>query len=107
VDVRSLFVLVARAEGVSTLLLFFVAMPLKYGAGMPHATQGPGWLHGALFLTYLVALLAVTVRERWGLGTTLLGFVVAFLPFGTFWFERHLPHPAGPVGDDEATARGR
>ena len=31
-------------EGVSTLILFFVAMPLKYLAGMPEAVKVAGFL---------------------------------------------------------------
>ena len=89
-DLRALFLFIARAEGVSTLLLFFLAMPLKYGAGMTHATQVPGWLHGVLFIAYVAALAAIGLRERWSIARLAVGFVVAFVPFGTFWFERRL-----------------
>lgn len=85
-----LFFAIARAEGLSLLALFFVAMPLKYGAGMPLATTWTGWAHGVLFVAYVVALAAAAFQARWSLGRTALGFVCASVPFGTFWFERQV-----------------
>ena len=40
----------AIIEGVSTLVLFGIAMPLKYFAGLPLAVRIVGSLHGALFV---------------------------------------------------------
>ena len=42
-------------EGVSTLLLFFIAMPLKYIAGMPMAVTVAGSIHGGLFTILVIA----------------------------------------------------
>lgn len=92
-DVRRAFVAVARAEGISTLALFFVAMPLKYGLGWEHATMVPGWLHGVLFVAYVGLLGLAGLSGRWPLLTLAVGFVAAFVPFGTFWFEGRLPAP--------------
>ena len=89
-DARRIFVLVARAEGVSTLLLFFFAVPLKYGAGVAHATQGPGMLHGLLFVAYVGCLAWVATVEGWGLRRSAVGLLASFFPFGTFWFETQL-----------------
>ncbi|TVQ86191.1 MAG: DUF3817 domain-containing protein [Deltaproteobacteria bacterium] len=84
------FLWVARAEGVSLLLLFGLAMPLKYGAGIPELVQPIGMAHGALFMVYLIALWHTGRVERWGALRYLLGFVASLLPFGTFIFERRL-----------------
>ena len=35
-------------EGISTLVLFLVAMPLKYVLGYPMAVTYVGWVHGVL-----------------------------------------------------------
>ncbi|MEP7128906.1 MAG: DUF3817 domain-containing protein, partial [Chitinophagales bacterium] len=43
-------------EGISFLVLLFIAMPLKYFADIPEAVKYTGWLHGLLFILYLVAL---------------------------------------------------
>jgi integral membrane protein len=47
---------VALLEGVSYLLLLFVAMPLKYFWEMPLAVRIVGSLHGMLFIVFLAAL---------------------------------------------------
>lgn len=79
-----LFRTVALAEGVSTLALFLVAMPLKYVFEQPGLIRPVGWAHGVLFLTYLVAM----VPGLWGRQAGLLGwlrtFIAALFPFGTF-----------------------
>lgn len=79
-----LFRLVALAEGVSTISLFFIAMPLKYWFGEPGLIRPVGMAHGMLFLAYLVAM----VPGLWGRGVGLAGwlrtFLAAFVPLGTF-----------------------
>ena len=47
--------LLGHVEGVSTLLLFGVAMPLKYVYGMPLAVSIAGSLHGLLFVGLVLA----------------------------------------------------
>lgn len=84
------FVWIARAEGLSLIALFFVAMPLKYGAGILEPVKYVGWIHGLLFILYVAALLSVSVLERWSLTRTAAGFVASVLPFGTFVFERQI-----------------
>lgn len=77
-------------EGVSTLILFFVAMPLKYAAGMPMAVTIVGSVHGALFTLLVMAfavghqLVPLPGRLVW------LGVGAAIIPFGPFWLEPKL-----------------
>ena len=73
---------VALIEAVSFLLLLGVAMPLKYAAGMPMAVKVAGWIHGALFITFVVALVRTVRAARWPAGRTATIFVGALLPFG-------------------------
>jgi len=81
---------VSRIEGVSTLVLFGIAMPLKYFAGMPRAVTVVGSIHGALFVG-LVAMFVVAVgRVPISLRVALTGMLAAVFPFGPFWFDRHL-----------------
>ena len=81
------FLWVARAEGVSLLLLFGLAMPLKYVFGVPELVKPVGMAHGALFVVYLLALWHVVRVERWGITRLFLGGLASLLPFGTFVFE--------------------
>jgi integral membrane protein len=87
---RSVFVWIARAEGLSLLLLFGVAMPLKYGMGWSEATWWPGLAHGLLFLAYVAALSVLARAESWPRAQVGVAFVASLLPFGTFLFERRL-----------------
>jgi len=82
----------ARAEGVSLLLLFGVYMPLKHAAGIVlDGGQGWfGWAHGVLQLVYLAALVVTARVHGWGMLRQVQGFVASLLPLGTFWFERRV-----------------
>lgn len=77
-------------EGISALLLFFVAMPLKYGFGMPEAVRVVGMAHGLLFVAFGLLLLYHAMEARWSILRVALALVVVSLPFGAFWFERDL-----------------
>lgn len=80
------FRIVAFWEGISYLLLLFIAMPLKYGFGVDMAVRVVGTAHGVLFLAYCVTL-ALAAR-RLGARLSLLAFVLSLVPAGTFWLER-------------------
>jgi integral membrane protein len=82
--------LTALVEGVSFLVLLFVAMPLKYFAGMPAAVKMAGWVHGVLFIAFVAALLWTMVVARWRLSRGALVFVAALLPFGPFVVDRRV-----------------
>lgn len=86
------FAWLARAEGLSLLLLFGLYMPLKHGAGivLDGGEGWFGWMHGVLQLLYLVALVVTARVHEWGVARQVLGFVASLLPFGTFLFERRV-----------------
>ncbi len=48
---------IAFAEGVSFLILLFIAMPLKYIWGQPSAVKNFGTVHGLLFILYILYVL--------------------------------------------------
>ncbi len=81
---------ISIVEGISAILLYFVAMPLKYIAHIPEAVRVVGTLHGLLFLVFLICLLRVWMADKWPLSKVILGFVAGNVPFGAFWFERRL-----------------
>ena len=71
------------SEGVSFILLL-MAMPLKYMYGHPEYVKVIGWIHGLLFILYVVALLQVRRSNNWTLAKSFIAFVASLLPFGTF-----------------------
>jgi len=81
---------VALAEGVSYLLLLFVAMPLKYVWAMPQAVRIVGMVHGLLFILFGAALLLAWLDRRWALGRATLVFLSSLVPFGTFVMDQSL-----------------
>jgi integral membrane protein len=77
-------------EGISLLVLLFVAMPLKYIWNEPGAVKVVGWLHGALFVLFMLLVLRVYDQKGWPFKKLIYAVVAAFLPFGTFVFDRQL-----------------
>lgn len=82
------FRLLGILEGTSLLTLLFIAMPAKRIFGEPALVKHVGLAHGILFLMYIYTLFTVAVDLRWSIRRSFLAFVVASIPFGTFWFER-------------------
>ncbi|HEY0157797.1 MAG TPA: DUF3817 domain-containing protein [Thermoanaerobaculia bacterium] len=80
----------AVVEGISTLVLFGIAMPLKYFAGMPLAVRLVGSLHGALFVALVLMLLVAVRRVPISLGLAAAGIAAAIVPGGPFLLDRHL-----------------
>lgn len=81
---------VALLEGLSFILLLFVAMPLKYLAGLPLAVRVVGLAHGLLFVLFLFALMEVAIASRWSLVRVVGAFVSSLVPFGTFVLDARL-----------------
>lgn len=81
---------VAVMEGISFLVLLFIAMPLKYMADWPWAVKYVGWAHGLLFMAYMVLLLQCAVELNWKFKRIAWAFVASLLPFGTFVLDKQL-----------------
>lgn len=79
-----------RIEGISTLVLFGIAMPLKYMADLPVAVRIAGSVHGLLFVCLVVMLLMAIRRIPISKSMAFVGVVAAVVPFGPFVFDRWL-----------------
>lgn len=86
----SIFRKIAVAEGISYLLLLFVAMPLKYFANLPLAVKYTGWAHGLLFVLYAVFLVMAWQEQKWKFGKAVLIFLASLLPFAPFVVDKKL-----------------
>ena len=86
---------IAFIEGTSFLLLLGVAMPLKYFAGLPTAVTAVGWIHGLLFVLYLIAVAEVSVVRRWSRERVLGALAAGVIPFGTFVLDARLRREEG------------
>ncbi len=75
-------------EGLSFLILLFVAMPIKYMAGNPEYVKMMGPIHGFLFIGYVFFANFIAGELNWPLKVRIYSFFAAVLPFGTFIFEK-------------------
>jgi integral membrane protein len=82
--------LLSMCEGISTLALFGIAMPLKYFAEMPMAVRIVGSIHGFLFVCLAVMFLLAIQKVPMPRGLALAGMVAAIFPFGPFLIDRRL-----------------
>ena len=81
---------IAIFEGISFLVLLFIAMPLKYFAGYPEAVLMVGWIHGLLFILYMIAGLDIRKAHQWKSRKVVIAIIAAFIPFGPFLLDNYI-----------------
>ena len=85
-----IFQQVALWEAISTVLLFFVAMPLKYIGGIPEAVRVAGSIHGFLVVLFVVLLIACWQTYNWKIGRVVKYSFLSLIPIVSFWVEKDL-----------------
>ncbi len=81
--------LIGFLEGISLLILVFIAVPMKYFFQNPSISISLGPIHGALFLLFIINTLSVGVEYNWKFKTTTWKIILAcFIPFGTFYIDK-------------------
>jgi integral membrane protein len=82
--------IIGYLEGISLLILLFIAVPLKYYGHDPSLVKAMGPIHGALFLWFVLNTLSVGVQQQWKFkDTTWKVLVACVIPLGTFYIDRH------------------
>lgn len=78
---------IALMEGVSWLVLLFVAMPIKYLGHNPLPVKFAGMTHGMLFIILVILLMGVLQQRLISkkMGTAL--FIASLIPFGAFLID--------------------
>lgn len=84
------FIKMGYAEGLSALILFFIAMPLKYALDLPLAVKYVGWIHGLLFVIYMAMIALYGLNKKWRITTMILLFIAAIVPGGPFFAEKKI-----------------
>ncbi|MDD7885067.1 DUF3817 domain-containing protein [Flavivirga sp. 57AJ16] len=83
--------LIGLLEGISLLILIFIAVPLKYGFEQPNLVKTMGPVHGALFLLYIFNTLSIGVNQSWKFTETTWKVLFAcIIPFGTFFIDKKI-----------------
>lgn len=83
--------IISFLEGISLLILLFIAVPLKYVSGDPALTKLMGPIHGLLFLLFIFNTISVGVEYKWKFKDTTWKVILAcFIPFGTFYIDKKI-----------------
>ena len=78
-------------EGISLIVLVFVAVPLKYYVGNAALVKHLGPVHGALFLLFVMNVISVSIERKWKFSTLTWKVLLAcMIPFGTFYINRKI-----------------
>jgi integral membrane protein len=79
---------IGLAEGISFLVLLFIAMPLKHFAGMPLAVTVVGGLHGVLFVAFIILARETKSEYKKDMKWLATAVLVSLLPFGTIFMDK-------------------
>ena len=85
---KTVFKYVSILEGISFLLLLFIAMPLKYIWEMPQMVQQVGMAHGVLFIAYVIGAIWLFKPLNWNFKELLIILGCSLVPFGPFYVEK-------------------
>jgi integral membrane protein len=80
----------AYVVGVMLLVLVFVAVPLRYAAGIAEVSRVVSPVHGFLYIVYLVVAFDLALKARWTAKGTVLVLLAGVVPFLSFWAERRV-----------------
>ncbi len=75
-------------ETISTISLFFIAMPLKYIGGNEILVKIIGPIHGGLFILYIALVYWEQRQGRINSNLAIKAMLAAIPPGGPIWFER-------------------
>ena len=84
----TLFKISGILETISTISLFFIAMPMKYLAGDEILVKIIGPIHGALFILYVFLVWLEFRKGRMDSKLMLMAMFAAIPPGGPIWFDR-------------------
>ncbi len=81
------FRLMLWLQGISYILLLFVAFPLRNAGVMPQAVTWFGNLYGFLFLMYLLFMVSMYTSQKWRLRRPIALFFVSFIPLENMIYD--------------------
>ena len=85
---KNIFRIIAFLEGVSYILLLFIAVPIKYNLGDPTYVKLLGMPHGLLFGAYITFAILLKESKKWNKTELFVILVCSILPFGTFYADK-------------------
>lgn len=82
------FRITALLEGISYILLLFIATPIKYLYEDPQYVKMLGMPHGILFMAYVVFAVIISSDMKWSTRTLWIVLIASVIPFGTFYIDK-------------------
>ncbi|MAV00635.1 MAG: hypothetical protein CMC37_03550 [Flavobacteriaceae bacterium] len=83
-----LFRIIAFFEGISYILLLFIAVPIKYVFDDPTYVKMLGMPHGILFMIYIIFSFIVNIKLKWNMKELFIILIASLVPLGTFYVDR-------------------
>ena len=83
------FRLLSLVEGISLLILLFIAMPAKYQFGYDFVWQ-VGMTHGLLWLAYVALSLPLSHKQSWTVMFWMMVLLASTVPFACFFLDGKL-----------------
>lgn len=89
----NIFRITAFLEGVSYLLLLFIATPIKYLLNDPQYVKLLGMPHGLLFMGYIIIAFMLKNDLKWNIKQFAEILIASVIPFGTFYIDNKYLKP--------------
>ena len=83
-----IFRFVALLEGVSYILLLFIAVPIKYLLNDPTYVKLLGMPHGILFVVYIILSVIGKNNFKWSYLEFFIVSAASLIPFGAFYIDK-------------------
>ena len=84
---KDLFRIIALLEGVSYIVLLFIAVPIKYLLHDEFYVKMLGMPHGVLFMMYILLAFKIKNKMNWNLYGFSLVIISSIVAFGTFYVD--------------------
>lgn len=85
---KTVFRIVGFLEGLSYLLLLFVAVPMKYFGGDESYVKMLGMPHGMLFIGFIILAFLIRSEMKWSNKVFFIVLISSLIPFGTFYIDK-------------------
>ena len=86
----SRFRIISILEGLSYLILVFIAMPIKYIGENPYPVKIVGMGHGVLFILFCIFLFEALRKCNWDKAVAFKYFIYSLIPFGFIIIDKSL-----------------
>ncbi len=85
---NTIFRTIAFVEGISYLLLLFVAVPIKYLLANDSFVKLLGMPHGVLFIAYVLLAIIFILKKNTPLKESIIILIASLIPLGTFYVDK-------------------